>query len=606
MPIVPNLPANAPDAVYALLQQAVASVPASPNANQVAVVGTFNSGPVGTPTLVSSPQQLVDVFGTDEAGLTGWMEAYTALLQGGAIWVVRITDGTDVAASATVNQASGGQAGARFVSPYTGDDNNGAQVIVAAGSVSGANNIQLVQGSKIENYVNVSFAQSVPTGASYGVTAMAGSQIAPGLLPVVTSPSVAPTVTPSTTGGTMAQGEVYGKMWWSTAAGNTIPGPEFSFNLTGSGSTNSASIAPPAAPTEATGWGVSLSAASDGEEYVAGTATSPTAAIVVTSIPTTGQVIPADNTATYYPTGALATGTYQLSGGTNGTTGVTPTSYVGSNTNGVRTGMQALAAMPSGVNLAAFWFAGQSDATANASASEWTESHGAVFCANMPAGLSPTAAETVAQTLQTAGIPGWTMGCYNWQTSVSPYTGLSVLVSPAAYACGILATLNPWQSPGNKAMVGSLGGQYNVSLMDDGPTLQGANLCGIGPIARGGNGFMSGQTLDGGEVSTALMRAYVGNLTTSVLGPLVEEAIDDQTEKQATQLLTGAWQAMLKAGDIAAYSVVCDSTNNTAQSEQAGNLVVDQVISLNYRARRIIARTTVAPGAQVQTSTQVA
>ena len=602
MAIVTQLPTGAPDDVYVILEKPQTSPPPLPQANAVAVVGTFNKGPVGVPTYVGDLRALVDIFGTSEDNLTGWIEAYVALnLGGGGIYVTRVTDGTDVAAEADVQATTGD--GARFVAPTTGDAGNGAQVVVGAGTINGANNIQIVQGSKSESYPNVAFSNPVPAGATFGPSAMAGSQIAQGLLPVVAPPVAPPTNTTTTTGGTIGKVEIYCNMWWTTANGSTLPGAEFTVDLTASTTaTNAVTFTPPTAPAQATGWGIGVGAAT-GQEFAAGTSASATGTITVTAIPTAGDV-PASNTATYYADGALTAGTYTLANGTNGSN-VTPAGYIGTSTGTGRTGVQSLAAMPTGAELAAFWLAGQGDATANGEASTWGASHNAVALPAIAAGVAPSGVATVATALGTAGAPAWTAPAYNWQTVTDPYTGTQRQVSPAAFLGGLLAGLMPWQSPANRPVTGSLGGQYAISKSDDAPVLQAADVNGIGPIAAGGQGFMSGVLLSGDDISLALMQAFVGTQTESALGWAVDRLITASYETQVAESLKMRWDALQKAGAIAAYSVTCDSTNNTDQTMADNQAIVDQVISLNYRARKIVARTLVGQGT-IQTTSQTA
>ncbi len=102
--------------------------------NILGVVGTANWGPVNSPTIVSGPQDCSQQFGPVQARKYDLGTAvYTASLQGAANFrVVRVTDGTDAAASITLGTGTG----ITFTAKYTGSLGNSITVTVGTGSSS--------------------------------------------------------------------------------------------------------------------------------------------------------------------------------------------------------------------------------------------------------------------------------------------------------------------------------------------------------------------------------------------------------------------------------------------------------------------------------------
>ena len=99
--------------------------------NILGIVGTAAWGPVNSPTTVGTPAQYAALFGQVQNRKYDAGTAVSVAAQQGAanFRVVRVTDGTDVAASATV-----GTNGVTFASKYTGSFGNNITVTLSAGS----------------------------------------------------------------------------------------------------------------------------------------------------------------------------------------------------------------------------------------------------------------------------------------------------------------------------------------------------------------------------------------------------------------------------------------------------------------------------------------
>ena len=102
--------------------------------NILGLIGTATWGPVNSPTIVGNVAQYVQTFGNIQArkydmGTAAW----AAILNGAAnLRCVRVTDGTDVAASAVL-----GTTGVTITSKYTGTLGNTIVAALAAGSAAG-------------------------------------------------------------------------------------------------------------------------------------------------------------------------------------------------------------------------------------------------------------------------------------------------------------------------------------------------------------------------------------------------------------------------------------------------------------------------------------
>ncbi len=105
--------------------------------NILGVVGTATWGPVNSPTVASGPNDTALQFGAMQARKYDLGTAvYTASLQGASNFkLIRVTDGTDVAASGTLGTGTG----ITFTAKYTGTLGNSITVVVGTGtnSVSG-------------------------------------------------------------------------------------------------------------------------------------------------------------------------------------------------------------------------------------------------------------------------------------------------------------------------------------------------------------------------------------------------------------------------------------------------------------------------------------
>jgi uncharacterized protein len=124
---------NVPD-VYIQIQPPSETYLNGAATNILGIVGTAQWGPTNAPAIVGSLSDYVMQFGNIQARKYDMGTAVWAAVLNGAnnMRCVRVTDGTDVAATATI-----GTTGVTVTGKYTGSLGNSLQVIVAAGSKTG-------------------------------------------------------------------------------------------------------------------------------------------------------------------------------------------------------------------------------------------------------------------------------------------------------------------------------------------------------------------------------------------------------------------------------------------------------------------------------------
>lgn len=184
--------------------------------NILGLVGTASWGPVNSPTIIGDIKQYVATFGNIQPrkydmGTAAW----AAILNGASnMRCVRVTDGSDMAASATIGGASSG-GGITIASKYTGSLGNGIAAMLAPGTASGSWRVTItLPGLVPEMFDNIAAGlsgnavwQAMATAINNGISGLRGpSQIVVGT--AGTSPA-APTATTATlTGGSDGAGGV--------------------------------------------------------------------------------------------------------------------------------------------------------------------------------------------------------------------------------------------------------------------------------------------------------------------------------------------------------------------------------------------------------------
>jgi len=123
--------------------------------SRIGVVGTFCKGPVNTPVIIGSLDQLISVFGGYTQGLTGYLTMLGAFAQGANdFYVVRI--GSDTIGSASKTLLDAASADSVVVTAKTpGTWGNEIKTAVAAGTQEGTFKLVLIYGTQQETWDNL-------------------------------------------------------------------------------------------------------------------------------------------------------------------------------------------------------------------------------------------------------------------------------------------------------------------------------------------------------------------------------------------------------------------------------------------------------------------
>ncbi|HHL2824777.1 TPA: phage tail protein [Citrobacter murliniae] len=127
---------SAPD-LYVGIQKPATTYINGVASDALGIVGVASWGPVNSPTLIGSTNDQVLYFGTQQARKYDLATALAISLQLGAtnLYGVRVTDGTDVAASVALKDTAGTPAtGMTLTAKYTGTLGNTISALITAGS----------------------------------------------------------------------------------------------------------------------------------------------------------------------------------------------------------------------------------------------------------------------------------------------------------------------------------------------------------------------------------------------------------------------------------------------------------------------------------------
>ncbi|MFG1388810.1 autotransporter outer membrane beta-barrel domain-containing protein [Xanthobacter versatilis] len=560
--------------------------------NVLGLVGTATWGPVNAATIVGSTANYVAQFGSIQARTYDMgTSAVIAFQQGAtALQCVRVTDGTDVAASYAVTNAAVAATGSvSFTTNPSASStitlNGTAVTFVASGATGNQVNIggslsatlasllTLLQGSADTQLVKFTYAV---VGTSLNLTA-ATAGTAGNSLTIATNVSGATASGATLSGGTASGTGITLTSKYTGTFGNSIqvtlgagskvgsysvkvaaPGisPELFDNITGSGNAL---------------W-VAIAAAINGGQS---NARGPSNIIVATA--GAGAATP---TAT----------TYALAGGTDGATTINGTVLLGTDTF-PRTGMYALRSMGTSVGI----LCDLTDTTTWASQVAFGESEGVYMILAGPSGQSPTAAATAKYS---AGIDSYAAKIMlgDWVYWNDTYNGLPQrLVSPQAFVGGMLANLSPNQSTLNKQMSGVVGTQKTVTgvpytsaeLM----VLAQASIDVITNPVPGGKyfGCRNGRNTSSNAVTHGdnytRMTNYLATTLNSAMGIYVGQIqttrTNDPTRRQAKATLDAFLNALASPTAngqppmVDDFQTILDLTNNAPNRQALGYLQAD-------------------------------
>lgn len=473
------------DGVYVYNQPPVPVAGQGINTSLAGIVGTASWGPLNTPTVFSDTASLYAAFGSfATAGISG--QPFSLVTEGqfatnfsNNFLGVRVSDGTDSAATAALKDSSGTN-GVTLTAKYSGTEGNSVGIVLATGSQS-------------------------TSGAPTLTATLQRLGYAPEVYPNLTNPNA---------GGFAAA--------LISAINNGISGVRPASQLCVASVLGSTSVT----GYTATASPVSLSGGANGQN------------------PTSSQQV-----------------------GQDGTTG--------------RTGVYALR----GTGVQQFILAGNSDSTQFATLAAFAASEGSLSIVCLPSGTSSTNAISAKQTAN-ANSSNQTL-LKDWMYFTDPVSGQQRLVSPMGEALGVIASLAPEQSPGNKPVAGMnnilsterTGTPYSYA---EAQQLETAGILYVtNPIPRGAIfGFPHGQNCNpnfgsgSDTIAYTRMTNFLAASVVGLLGPFVGElqgtASNDPTRAAAKNVLSTFLNNLQRQGRISNFSVQLDNLNNTPSTIAQG------------------------------------
>lgn len=305
-----------------------------------------------------------------------------------------------------------------------------------------------------------------------------------------------------------------------------------------------------------------------------------------------------------------------FTGGTNGTTGILPTDYSGSNTNGVKTGLYALDSSPVNYVLCAE----QTDATLNQAI------YNNVVNITQNGGTPRKGIITFPRSTKPSGLSALTASfdsdrvfmCYGYQQIYDSVTQQNQFVTPLGHFAGVLAQLPPHYSPGNKRVNQTLGidPTLNIGPSDLTTCAQArVNIVGVptpaGPLGIRG-GFTASQTQgDTQQIYVRNMKDYIDSLVYTIGGQFVDMPITADLMRKVAQTVDNILLPMkhpASASDqmIADYKIQCDTNNNTSTTLSQNILICDYAVKLLNMNRFMVFRTQIGSGVVITTTQQSA
>jgi hypothetical protein len=531
--------------------------------NILGVVGTATWGPVGSPAVASGPQDAALQFGPAQPRKFDLGTAiYTASLQGATNFKpVRVTDGTDTAASAAFNQAGVATA-----------------AVVAGGSSGFAVNDTVTLTGGTFTQAAVLTVTSVASGVITGV-----SITTPGSYTVLPANPVAKGTTSGSGVGTptftlsFACLTLTGK--YTGSLGNSITsGVSAGTNSTSGTPTFKLTVNLPGQLSEVfdnvggTGNALYVNLAAAVNAGLSGLRGPSQLVVATAGAGTTAPTIPASAS---------------LSGGTDGAATITSTVLIGQDTI-PRKGMYALR----GTGASVAMLADADDTTQWTLQNAYGLSEGTYMVTTSPAGDTISNFST---TLATAGIDSYALKaifgdwCYITDTVNG---GVTRLVSPQGFVAGKLAALSPEQSSLNKPLQGIVATQktyakqqYSDAELQTVAQARGeviANPCPGGSYFGARLGLNSSSSAATNGDNYPRLTNYIAATLNAGMGAYIGQLQSAAVQQSAKATLDNFLQNMFQQRMIQAWKVVLDSTNNPQPRVSLGYMQADvQVVYLS-------------------------
>lgn len=580
-----NIPALTTDDAYVQIVAPPSFIQGAPT-DVIGLVGSASYGPVGIPVHLGSGQDAVLSFGPmGPASLTDPYDLATDLFlafgQNSAqatmeAWAVRVSDGTDAPAAANLTGAASPAAKTLTIAGTitTGDVVTGT---ITSASVVGSPisvTYTVIAGDTLST-IAAGLAASIDANAPLAAASITATSAA-GVVSIYAPSAVTFTATGSSsgtetvtagTGATTTNGGTLQSLYTGVLA-NKIRATVSNGATTGS---FTVTIIPPVGLPEiypnipgSTFWKSLAQAVNAGLSTIRGQSG------IVKAI----NVVPA--------VGAPATGTSTLSGGTDGRSGINTATSLGSASAIPATGLFALTGLKPAVGIA--WMSGVTDMNAVSTALAFNQAAGTSFIHPLKTGLSSTAA---AAAVQTGGVADPSIVyAKDFITFFDTINNVTRRVPPTAVIGGRWATLQPQQSPGNKAVNLVIGTERNDPILGNVPyssseigQLESAGITLVtNPIPRGSMfGIRHGQSSSSDPVTAPAeywrMTMYLARSAASFIGKYVDELQSQSPQdplRQAFALESNQFLKFLRdQGQIDKFLVTCAYSSSPAA--QAGN-----------------------------------
>lgn len=545
-----------PDLYVQIVPPSVSQLNGLPS-NILGVVGTAQWGPTNSPTIVGSMADYARLFGGMQARKYDMGTAVAAAVLQGAnnFRCVRVTDGTDAAATATMN--NGSVVSATLTGTLTGYT-GGATVTFPAAPAGGITATGVVNGVGTLTTITIT-----NPGAGYvtaPVPVIAGISGGSGATATSTLSTAGASLTARYTGtlGNSVQSNISpGSQAGTYRVTLTLPGqvPEVFDNI-GLGLTANAL------------WVAIATAINTGTSGLRG----PSQFAIATA--GSGTTAPAVGTAGQ---------TQNFTGGTDGVATITGATLLGTDTS-PRKGMYALRNTQTSVGL----LADCDDTTTFSAQAAYALSEGTYMVGVTPAGDSIS---TAVANKASAGIDsyGFKYLLGDWIYFNDTVNGQIRLVSPQGYVAGRLANLSPEQSSLNKPLYGVVGTQKSYANQAySAAELQALGQAGIDVVTNpipAGNSFgvrfghnSSSNAVTNGDNYTRMTNyiAYTLNAGMGMfVGKLQSAQANDPLRRQVGATLSNFFLGMQQQRQLDDFSVQCDLTNNLPSRIALGYLQAD-------------------------------
>lgn len=308
----------------------------------------------------------------------------------------------------------------------------------------------------------------------------------------------------------------------------------------------------------------------------------------------------------------------QLSGGTDGASGVTDSNLIGQDVT-PRMGMYAL--RRSGIDT--FTLCDLVDQTLWPTVDVFALSENAMSVYAMASGSSLAATSAARVSVGLDSFSSWIL-TGDYPTMYDDQNQVSRLVNSSAVAVGFCGNASPEQSPLNKVLRGISATEFTQAgtTYSDGD-LSNLNTSGIDtvvgpPTTLGGDYFTfaagrnawsntGGNGIEYTRVTNFIARSLNSFAAKSIVGMLQSTRPDDPTRTRAKQLLDGFFALLADPnsgssgqGIIDTWKVVCDLTNNPPASQARGYLFASATVRYLNVVRYFVIR--LAGGGNVQVS----